>query len=164
MRKSIMNFIKEKLILSELKRQFYISMRDVFAKEAEKKDAEKKELKNDNAKETQFESNTPISTDEFKQKLESIIQTYRKFLEYRKQENLFLCSLGADFVGFINQTKFSKSENNLSEILDKTENTISDEKNIKNTVNRLNHITRADDKQRHTIFYIPFEEVKQKER
>ena len=162
MKKETKTNIKEKELLEDITKRLYLMMKDDLKKEeAERKRCEQRE---EFKRKKYLESLKPISVEEFKKELENIIQRYREFLEYSKKENILFCSMDLNFVDIINRAKLAKSELELAEILDKTEATMNDLENIRNIVNQFNGVTKNINKQKQQPLYIPFEEVKQKER
>lgn len=76
----------------------------------------------------------PISKEEFKQRFLSLVERYKKFLEYRIENNILFCSLYLDLHNVLIKANKTNSKMDYAKIIDKAEKTMSDLENIKNVV------------------------------
>ena len=83
---------------------------------------------------------TPISLDEFVRRLKIVAEKYRKFIEFRKNENVLFCSLDINFPNIIRQAQIADNGLALAELIDKVEKTMADMEGIKNIVEMDNEV------------------------
>ncbi|MBP3615322.1 MAG: hypothetical protein J6J27_00270 [Alphaproteobacteria bacterium] len=87
-----------------------------------------------------LESLTPISLNEFIRRLKIVAEKYRKFIEFRKNDNVLFCSLNINFPNIIRQAQMTDNGLALAELIDKVEKTMDDMEVIKNMVEMNNEV------------------------
>ncbi len=114
----------------------YESMMPVIEKEEEKRKEYKvrEKIHQEIQRQKYLESLTPITKDEFIARMKNVIERYKNFLMYRKQESILFCSLDLNFPQILGKAKAAKNGLELAEIVDKAEKTMMDMENIKNIV------------------------------
>lgn len=147
------NFTKEEQkVYDDLVSLFTEAMKPEIEKEEKRRlEQERQEkIKREIQRQKYLESLTPISLDEFVKRLKIVAEKYRKFIEFRKNENVLFCSLDINFPNIIRQAQMADNGLALAELIDKVEKTMADMEDIKNmvTINKknLNHIVKESNK------------------
>ena len=137
------NFTKEeKKVYDDLVSLFTEAMEpDIEKEEKRRLDQERQEkIKREIQRQKYLESLTPISLDEFVRRLKIVAEKYRKFIEFRKNENVLFCSLDINFPNIIRQAQMAGNGLALAELIDKVEKTMDDMEVIKNIVEMDNEV------------------------
>ena len=137
------NFTKEEQkVYDDLVSLFTEAMKPEIEKEEKRRlEQERQEkIKREIQRQKYLESLTPISLDEFVRRLKIVAEKYRKFIEFRKNENVLFCSLDINFPNIIRQAQIADNGLALAELIDKVEKTMADMEGIKNMVEMDNEV------------------------
>ncbi len=137
------NFTKEEQkVYDDLVSLFTEAMKPEIEKEEKRRlEQERQEkIKREIQRQKYLESLTPISLDEFVRRLKIVAEKYRKFIEFRKNENVLFCSLDINFPNIIRQAQIADNGLALAELIDKVEKTMADMEGIKNIVEMDNEV------------------------
>lgn len=137
------NFTKEEQkVYDDLVSLFTEAMEPEIEKEEKRRlEQERQEkIKREIQRQKYLESLTPISLDEFIRRLKIVAEKYRKFIEFRKNDNVLFCSLNINFPNIIRQAQMTDNGLALAELIDKVEKTMDDMEVIKNMVEMNNEV------------------------
>lgn len=137
------NFTKEEQkVYDDLVSLFTEAMEPEIEKEEKRRlEQERQEkIKREIQRQKYLESLTPISLDEFVRRLKIVAEKYRKFIEFRKNDNVLFCSLNINFPNIIRQAQMTDNGLALAELIDKVEKTMDDMEVIKNMVEMNNEV------------------------
>lgn len=137
------NFTKEEQkVYDDLVSLFTEAMEPEIEKEEKRRlEQERQEkIKREIQRQKYLESLTPISLDEFIRRLKIVAEKYRKFIEFRKNDNVLFCSLNINFPNIIRQAQMADNGLALAELIDKVEKTMDDMEVIKNMVEMNNEV------------------------
>lgn len=137
------NFTKEEQkVYDDLVSLFTEAMEPEIEKEEKRRlEQERQEkIKREIQRQKYLESLTPISLNEFIRRLKIVAEKYRKFIEFRKNDNVLFCSLNINFPNIIRQAQMTDNGLALAELIDKVEKTMDDMEVIKNMVEMNNEV------------------------
>lgn len=137
------NFTKEEQkVYDDLVSLFTEAMEPEIEKQEKRRlEQERQEkIKREIQRQKYLESLTPISLDEFVRRLKIVAEKYRKFIEFRKNDNVLFCSLNINFPNIIRQAQMTDNGLALAELIDKVEKTMDDMEVIKNMVEMNNEV------------------------